>query len=130
MIFSVYSTLQHQLHAAFTLVLFRWLVVSINQEMALWLCELLNNADFYFCYVIKMLMMLSSACVNTTVTALPRCTRVRLLSNTINLSPATSFFGENPDHWLCNVLFTNCLKRALSKWEKKFFLFCRPLLVN
>ena len=80
------STLQHQLHAAFTLVLFRWLVVSINQEMALWLCELLNNADFYFCYVIKMLMTSTSACVNTTVTALPRCTRACL-------SPATSFFG-------------------------------------
>ena len=39
-IFSVYSTLQHQLHVVIALVLFRWLAVSINQEMALMSCEL------------------------------------------------------------------------------------------
>ena len=44
--FSAYSTLQHRLHVAITLVLFRCLVVSISGEMAL-ICELLNNADFH-----------------------------------------------------------------------------------
>ena len=39
---------------AITLALLRWLAVSINREMALMSCELLTNADFYFCYVIKM----------------------------------------------------------------------------
>ena len=34
-IFSVYSTLQRQLHVAITLVLFRWLAVSINREMVI-----------------------------------------------------------------------------------------------
>ena len=35
------------------LVLFRWLVVSLHREIMFMLCELLNNADFYLCYVIK-----------------------------------------------------------------------------
>ena len=39
-IFSIYSTLQHRLHVAITLVFFRWLAISINQEMALMLCDL------------------------------------------------------------------------------------------
>ena len=41
-----------------TLMLLRWLVVSVHQEMALMSWGLLNNADFYFCYVIKRLVML------------------------------------------------------------------------
>ena len=59
--------------------------------MALMLCELLNNADCYFCYVIKMLIMSSSECINKNATALSRCAKARLLP-TINLSPATSFY--------------------------------------
>ena len=81
-ILSLFSTLQCQLHVVITLVLFRWLVVSVNQEMALMSWELLNNADFYFCFVI-MLVMLSSKCVNKNAIALHRCTRARL-SVTIN----------------------------------------------
>ena len=77
-IFSIYSTLQCQLHVAVTLVLFRWLVVSINREMALMWRALLNYADFYFCYVIKTLVPLSFECMNKHATALPRCTRARL----------------------------------------------------
>ena len=64
-IFSVqFSTSQFQQHVQITLVLFRWLAVSINWEMVLMSCELLNHADFYFCYVIKMLIILSSKCTN------------------------------------------------------------------
>ena len=48
--------------------------------------KLLNNADFDFCYVIKMLI-------------LPRRARAQL-SPTINISPATSYFGENPGYCL------------------------------
>ena len=92
-IFSVYSTLQRPLHVAITLVLFRWLAVSINREMALVWCELLCNADFYFCYVIKTLATLSSKCTDKNATALLRRTRARL-PPAINLFPATSFFGR------------------------------------
>ena len=60
----IYSTLQCQLHVTITLVLFRWLAVSINREMAPMLCELLNNADCYLCYVIKMPVTSSSKCAN------------------------------------------------------------------
>ena len=77
-IFSIYSTLQCQLHVAVTLALFRWLVVSINREMALMWCALLNYADFYFCYVIKTLVPLSFECMNKNATALPRRTRAQL----------------------------------------------------
>ena len=61
-IFSVYSTLQRRLHVAITLVLLGWLAVSISREMALMLWELLNNADLYFCYVIKTFITWSSKC--------------------------------------------------------------------
>ena len=47
--------------------------------MVLMSCDLLNNADFYFCYVTKMLAMLSSKCANKNVTASPRCARAQLL---------------------------------------------------
>ena len=54
---SLYSTLQRWLHVAITLVLFRWLVVSINKKI-------LNYANLHFCYVIQMLLMSSSKCAN------------------------------------------------------------------
>ena len=94
--FSVYSTLQHRLHVAVTLVLFRCLVVSISGEMAL-MCELLNNADFPSCYVIKTFVTSSSKCADKNATALPRPGMPELnCPPTINLSPATSFLGESP----------------------------------
>ena len=83
-----------QLHVAVTLALFRWLAVSINREMALMWCALLNYADFYFCYVIKTLVPSSSECMNKNVTSLPRRTRARYLPPNTNLFPATSIFGR------------------------------------
>ena len=65
-------------------------LVSGNWEMFLMSCELLNNADFYFCYVIKMLITLNSRWEQKCSTHFS--TR---LAPTINLSPATSFFWEN-----------------------------------
>ena len=63
-----------RLHVAITLVLFRCLVVSISGEMAL-MCELLNNADFPSCYVIKTFVTSSSKCADKNATALPRYAR-------------------------------------------------------
>ena len=87
-IFSVqFSTSQFQQHVQITLVLFRWLAVSINWEMVLMSCEfILNHADFYFCYVIKMLIILSSKCTNKKKWGSHFSAWV---SSTINVSPVT-----------------------------------------
>ena len=82
-IFSVYSTLQRRRHVAVTLDTIE------NGSHAM------DNADFYFCYVIKMLITLSSKCAKKNATALSWRIRARL-PPTINLSPATLFVGENP----------------------------------
>ena len=78
-IFSVYSALQH-LHVAITLVLFRWVVVGINWEMALVLCELLNQC--WFLLLLRTLIMSSYKCVNKN--ALPRCARAYCFYNFIS----------------------------------------------
>ena len=73
------------------------MVSSQHSAFKKWLSchvSLPNNADFYFCYVIKNTCYIEFY-TNKNVTALPRCTRACLLL-AINLSPATSFFGEEP----------------------------------
>ena len=64
--FSLCSTLQRRLYVSITLVLFRWLAVSIIEKCLSCRYELLNSADSHFCYVIKMLVHLtsSSKCAN------------------------------------------------------------------
>lgn len=70
-----------------TLVLLRWLAVSVHQEMALMSWGLLNNADFFSCYVIKRLVMLRTKMQQLNPGA-PELDCSLLL----NLFPATSFF--------------------------------------
>ena len=73
-------------------------------------CEFLNNAHFYFCYVIKTLATLSSKCKDKNATALLRRARARL-PPAINLFPATSFLG-----------------RTLLSFFSFFFAFCAQCL--
>ena len=66
--------------------------------MALMLCELLNNADLCFCYVIKILVMSSSKCANKNVTALARCIKC---STALYYKSISCYFilGGNPWFW-------------------------------
>ena len=73
-VFSAYTLLYRvacMLHSHLQL-LFRWLAVSMNKEMAVMSGELVNDTDFYFCYIIKTFIMSSSNCTNKNATALLR----------------------------------------------------------
>ena len=85
-----------RLHVANTLVLFRCLVVSISGEMAL-MCELLNNADFPSCYVIKTFVTSSSKWADKNATALPRYARDQSPPYYKFIS-CYFIFGESPVH--------------------------------
>ena len=60
-------------------------------------CELLNNADFYFCYVIKMCIMLSPKCLTKILQLYQGMPELDYPPLYKCISGVTSFFGEKPE---------------------------------